>query len=752
MECAASLVVQAAAGTLSSVKLHPAAVLLALPLVGLPATGCAHRRAAGLETPDIAPPRTVEGLDDFEHVFNEFVLIDDDHPARDAYRRALMAFLLGYIDQALDATDEAEALSALQYATALFSPTELRVAPPHPELARRAHAIYRVAARRGAEDPSLLALAVEQRFGDPKARNEAVENWETLEAWVVGNGPYATEPLLRHEELERSLEQVAAVFPSPFVTKRLADLYVARYEAARNGGGRGRALGTAALRRMEITGYLLMRVYLRADDPEGALEAMGRVELDPPAAKLRDIMVDAMKPRRSALPLLALAEQFVPEPDADPSQPYVIQGWGIVDNLSRAAVRRHPKDAYAHLLRARFLDSSGLTAASIHHLRRTIALKEDIFDAWKALAQLEHQHLRDLVDRDPLTAVDYLPEIESLHRRAAKLWSDRPLSPGLPEALYTVAEGLYHAGEVSRAETLLERSLGIEPVPDSIDLLGTIALKRSQLDRAEERYENLARLAFDSEVAKLRWEARALQQLGEIALRQGDTARSTRHIRAALEHTNDLLSRPARDAEERARRHVDRGKLLFLLGDVALAMEDFRKAITLAPDSVQSYADPLRYVVSHGYYDQARDIFRRAMARNALPRSLKLYFCLWLNELALRQGLPPDAEASAYLADYSDDRWGKSLAEHARGEIDFDQLLASAAGRGERAEAYFYEGLERWRSGDLEGAKKLLRKVLGTEMMGFFEYDMAQSYLEWNDLPRHARPALPTSAAKSSLR
>ena len=33
-----------------------------------------------------------------------------------------------------------------------------------------------------------------------------------------------------------------------------------------------------------------------------------------------------------------------------------------------------------------------------------------------------------------------------------------------------------------------------------------------------------------------------------------------------------------------------------------------------------------------------------------------------------------------------------------------------------------------------------MRKVLGTRRMAFFEYDMAQNYLEWNDLPASARP------------
>lgn len=723
-----------------------------LPLLGAVAPGCAHDAPAAVEVP--APPEHIADLDGFETALNRFVLLPEGHAGRKPYREALTGFLLRYIDQALDRADEVEALTALRYTISLYTPAELRSLPPSPALARRAHALYRMTARRGAERPSFLMLAIEQRFGDEATREKALDNWKNLETWVVRNGPYATEPLLRHEELERSLEEVSAVFPSPFVTQRLADLYVARYEAARSARMQGRALGTASLRRMEITGYLLMRVYLRADDFEGAVTTLDRVELDGPVLKLAEIMRDAIKPRRSALPLLSLAEQFVPEADVDPTQPYVEQGWGIAEVLARRAVRKFPEDPFAHLLRARTLANNGLDAAAIVHLRKTIDLKEDVFQAWNALANLEQRRLEELAQTEPERAAAHLPELEKLHGRAVKLWADRPIQPGLPEAFYTVAEGLYQVGEVDRAESLLERSLGIEPVPDSLDLLGTIALKRSRFDQAESRYENLTGLSYESETAQLRWEARARQQLGEIALRRGDAARSTRHMRMALRHTNDLLARPGDGTDQRAARYVERGKLLFLLGDVGLAMEDFRHAAEIAPGSIKTYADPLRYVVAHGYYEEARAIFQRAMAQPALSPSLKLYFALWMNDLATRQGQTPDPDVDGFLQEYEGKGWDRALARHARGEMSFDDLLARAGDRGERAEAYFYEGLRQYRTGHASEGKRLLEQVLDTQMMGFFEYDMAQTYLEWGEVPRTARPPLPLptgAAAKASV-
>lgn len=711
-----------------------------LPLAAVAAMpGChAHR---GTQHAADTSPIAVGDLDDFERALNRYALLEEGSPARAEQRALLQGFLTHYLDAQLAAGDEEEAISAMRYSASLYQPGELRddrvVAP---EFGAMGQALYRHAARRGAERPSFLALAVIQRFGDEAARARAVEQWATLEEWVVRNGPFASEPLLRHEELERALDDVAATLPTPFVVRRVADLYLARYEAAKS--NRQQDAGTAARHRMDVTGYLLMRLHLRADDVAGARAAMARVELDMPVAKLGELMDDAYRGRRNATAMLAFAEQFAPDPDADGSDPYIVQGWGIVDNLSRRAVAAYPKDAYVQLLRARTLRNAGLGAAAMEYLRRALAIKEDIFAAWQELAQLEQRDLERVAARDPAAAADRLPRIEALHTRATKLWADRPIRPGMPEAFFTVAEGLYEAGEAKRAEALLQRSVGIEPVPNSLDLLGTIALKQSKLAEAQSRYEDLANLPYDNELTQLQWEARARQQLGEIALRRGDTADGTKHIRIALRHTNDLLARPTEDPDARAARLVERGKLLFYLGDTKLAMTDFADAAQLAPDDVKVYADPLIAMVPYGYLDEARTIYRSAMARRGLPGSLKLYFSLWLVELANRQGRPVDPDAEQFIASYRGSGWAKLLAAHARGDITFEALVQGARDRGQRAEAYFYEALARWDAGQHEPAKGLLRKVIASGMMGFFEYDMAQAYLGWNDLPQVARAPL----------
>ena len=193
----------------------------------------------------------------------------------------------------------------------------------------------------------------------------------------------------------------------------------------------------------------------------------------------------------------------------------------------------------------------------------------------------------------------------------------------------------------------------------------------------------------------------------------------------------------------RADRLVERGKLLFWLGDVDLAMEDFEAAIALAPGNPKSFADPLLQLVANGYYDEAMQMFRRAAASGELSDSLKLYFSLWLHELALQQGRTPDTEVVGFMKSYRGGGWAGDLALHAQGEMSFDDLLGKASDSGERAEAYFYEGLRKWRTGEAAEGKRMMQEVIKTDMMGFFEYDLAASYLRTGHVPKKAVKVLP---------
>jgi len=723
------------------VRLRP--FLLAALIFGAAALpGCANskRNSSAPAYPEVEVPAGITNLDEFAAHTNDFALLSLDHPQREALRQRLLDYLIDYLDRSASTEHFEEATTALNFITDLYAPQELRSAPhrPDPAVAAAAHRVYLAAARHGHESPAMLALAVEQQFGGKNTRKQALHQWQDLEDWILRNGVFSDEAILRHEELEETLEETAAIFPSPFVVQRLNDLYLARYQAALDAIERGSEMAAGAQQRAEVTGYLLIRLHLRADDFASTLAALKKITPDMASGKMMEFIQEAEKSERSANALLTLATQFIPEsPDGLTRIPpsFFVQGWGIVDNLARRALTRFPDDPFAHLLLARALRQDGLIDASIHHFEATIAIKEDVREAWDELAILDQVSLERLSEYDPQAAEARLRELEARHSRAVKLWPDRPIRPGLPEAYVAVAHGLYNSGQINQAKKLLERSLTIEPVPEALYLLGTIELKQGKLGPAQTHFSGLVELPFNDQIERVHWETKAHSFLAEIDNRRGKTQAADEQRRVALKQLNSLIAFPSLGEQQRSEYLIERGKIFFALGDVGLAIDDFRQARATAPDRVSSYTEPMLLMVSRGYYDEALEIYHQALKRDEIRDTLKLYFSLWVNDLGQRQGRNTDRDTAAFLLAYKADTWPEKLALHARGKLSYNDLLASASDNGERTEAHFYEALRQWRSGAHDSSTKLMKKVLDSDMMSFFEYDMALHYVGHGELP-----------------
>ena len=105
----------------------------------------------------------------------------------------------------------------------------------------------------------------------------------------------------------------------------------------------------------------------------------------------------------------------------------------------------------------------------------------------------------------------------------------------------------------------------------------------------------------------------------------------------------------------------------------------------------------------------------------------------------MRLGKDPDPRALAHIQNFTSNDWANELARHARGELDIDALLKLATDPGERAEAYFYEGMRRAIDQGDKAGLALMKEVEQTGMMSYFEWEMARRFLVWDSIPRQAR-------------
>jgi tetratricopeptide (TPR) repeat protein len=340
-----------------------------------------------------------------------------------------------------------------------------------------------------------------------------------------------------------------------------------------------------------------------------------------------------------------------------------------------------------------------------------------------------------------------LARVERFHARANEVWPQRPVEPGIALAWMSVALAEFNTGHIAEAEALMKQALVLDPHPAALALLGTIALRRGNYDDARAHLSRLGKLSdrFGDEIDRYDWQTNSKIGLAEVELFSGHREAGVTQLREALRQLNTLLSYPGLSAPLRAEFSLRRARVFFLLGEVQLGMDDAREAQRLAPERNDTISDPLMFTVVHGHLAEATELLTIALRRDDIGE-LGIYYALWVSDLAERLGQPIPARASEHLREFAADSsataWQRQLASYGLGELSYGELAKLDDDPRERSELYFYEGLRRWRSGSVESSLDFLRKVIEQQMMGDFEYQMAQSYLRWKELPKTARAAL----------
>jgi tetratricopeptide (TPR) repeat protein len=237
------------------------------------------------------------------------------------------------------------------------------------------------------------------------------------------------------------------------------------------------------------------------------------------------------------------------------------------------------------------------------------------------------------------------------------------------------------------------------------------------------------------------WTARIRRLVGEAYEAAGDKVRARELWRGALRDWEQLLGINLLP-EWVAEAQIERGRCLYALGRIDEGLRAFETAIDVKPERAETYIDAIAFLVPRGYLAEALDAFHRALGRGEgeVSEYFRVYVTLWVRDLLRRSGEPPDPVAESYLQSLPrDGRWYYELAHFAAGTVPFAKATSRADTKGKKAEVLFYEAMNRLAAGKADEARALWKQVLDTEMMGFFEYDMAQFYL------RHGAPSKPAA-------
>ena len=772
-------------------------VPLALP-VGLcgAATGCAHRAPAAPAGPaqhfqtEATQIGGVRFEDDFIEARLVFQALPLAVPERAALRQSLLHYLLDPIvamsaDQLKREVRDLEnddvydrIFESFRDALALFEPSELWAPDPRAKisavdqdlLGRTAKLVLAVFSPRGADSQVALALAtlatIDPTAHDWPERLAELIHW-TEEAGNAGDGSGFRRPTSSAEILESAFGD----WPSPALASPLDGLYAERQRKFVSvlrkplGGGESsrKALGDLLLAHGDEMQRAVLNVatlYLRCGLIERAAHRTAELADQPgDDPELRGLLQAAAKAAADPGDFLRLARRFLPKVD--------LLGGTATDNPDplvafraiEAGLARFPGDADLLLLSAhvaRVLSSPFLAIRRLEEAKSVVEAVPGGVDSdqtAKISAELiELYFVRLRLRLDPERLAPAFDEADLLRRRSAETrrrFQKADIKIRDADIDFEVARSYLNAGLIDRAEPLFLRARSeSEPTAELSIELANLALKRGDPRRATEILREAidglrAKGAQQDTIGSVEGRSRLERLLGDASDVAGDRNSAEVAWRGALVGWERLmiehLRRKSYTASAEATFEV--GRLLYLLGRHAEALQKFDEALEQDSDRDQSYIDMIAFLVQNGESEAATGIYRRGVTRpnRAVSEYVKVYTSLWVLDLSRRSNKIPDATAETYLRTLDQRHpemrphrgatWYRQLARYEVGKIGYPEILAAADTNAKQAELYFYEAMRRLADGKAEDAHQLWQKVVDTKMFSFFEFDMAARYL-----------------------
>jgi tetratricopeptide (TPR) repeat protein len=768
------------------------AVLGLAALVALPAA-CAHHAAPA----PAGPARQLAGEasrigqvtyeDDFLEARLVLLALPADSPARLPLREKLLHYLLDPVlalkieplrreVRDLDSDDVYDRVyESFRDALGLFDASELRHLTDHEKglVAPAARFVVAVFSPRGADQQVALATAVLATLAEGTAEGrEWNDRLNELVRWTDEAGNNSDAGLRRAPGAIDALEAALSDWPAPVVVQRLDALYTDRQkrfsEVLRKpvGGGEAarRALGDLLLAHgdeMQRSVLSFATMYLRSgtilETSRRVARLAGDAGDDP---ELRALIDAAAKPSATPADYLALARRFLPRVEqlggTSPDTADAVVAARVLD----AGLVRTPGDPELLVLSAHVARATSSYFLAIRHLEEAAAVLDKTPGAAEVQARIsaelmELYFLRLRLRLDPERDPPAFAEADVVRRQFAQArqrFKNTELKLRDADIDFEVGRSYVNTGQIDRAEPAFQRAREEgEPVAEITTELSNLALKRGDPARAAQILRDgldamRAQAAQGNQpdtIGSVEGRARLEQLLGNAldvsgAREDADVAWRSSLIgweRLMIEHLRRKSFASSAEAT------VEVGKLLYLLGRHAEALQKFDEAVEQDADRDQSYIDTIAFLVQHGETDAAVSLYRRGIARpsKAVSEYVKVYTSLWILDLTRRANKVSDPVAEAYLRTLDQRHgelrprrgatWYHQLARFATNKITYEEALATADTVGKRAEIYFYEAMRLLGDGKADDAQQLWKKVVDTHMFSFFEFDMASRYL-----------------------
>lgn len=684
--------------------------------------------AGGHGLPSEDAPLELAYDQDLEEARDRYEALAPGAAAREELRRALGDEYSRRIRNALgDAEHGYVAHEMLMHLASLWTASELASgAPGMDAYLADARAVRNAFARAGADLEAAAALyfldaadpAV--RSGDENPYREELEEIFTygneLAVARFGDGAEHARPI-------EILEDVVDWLPSPAVVEglvaRVRERQTALLAHFRDKGPNAdliRAHGAGVFR----ASYTIVRALARGGQLDQAPAALANFESLGSDAEMAEKVNQALAPEGTPEQWLALAKVFEHE---DPEQ----ADTGASLRILVEGARRLPESAelrYAAAGVAREMDREA-QAIALYEQGMAIAPARD---AAEALAELYRVRVATLALAErPHAAKNALAGLEKFHAEAARRWPREPLSADLAQAYAAMARGMVGLGELAMAHEYLEKSQAKRRNHEALELLGTIALKRDRFAQASTYFEEALGMPAKEIYAQFE-RARVLRLSGDALAGLGKRDQAARRWQESIEAWVTLAQGVELPPRFQGELLIETAKANWALGDEDTAVRAFETAVDVDADGEDTHTSVVSFLITRGDYERALDTFHRALGNHEISDYAKVYMSLWMLAEARLRGQHADPLALAFLRARAGTLWYDELARYATGQAGLASLEGRANTRGRRAELWYYEAVLGEPGGE-RAVRALLERVVKTDMVLFFEYDMAKFWL-----------------------
>jgi tetratricopeptide (TPR) repeat protein len=680
------------------------------------ANACAHQKAAtnGAQA-EAAEPIAQADYPDAERRFLRMQLSD---PERLPLRDRLIATVLEHAQVLADVDDYEGVIAEVTRLTTFLTPDDYAAGV----LPRQLEPIAKYIVDRGGRlgDEGYVLAANFMLFG---LTNEDAyrRDYDEVAAWGRESRANLDTVSEQYGGLISVWSKHAELTPAPEVLDTLAGLHVAGRDAVASESSEMRQrLGIGAERQLRLAPLNVAAVYLAHGDISSAV---ARVESMSGGGELQLRLLELMRAANSNDPAGAAATFELVEG-------YRVARPDVAAGLCRTSLRRFPNDYRFPTCMARVAaDAEDFADATAWYVI-AIDLAPDKIELYdEALGQLDEFIEVRLTDPHPERSSALAGGAETILAERQTRWPDSepPIEPNRLEFLIGMLE--MNAGNADEAKARFQRSLDEEEEAGVLLQLGLLLERTGQLEEAEVRYERALELTPEGSLPDELRRSEILEHLGDVARARRQDSKMIAHYEEALAawtEARDQVEGPTGALVE-----MRRGVLLDQLGRHDEAIDAFESAMTYAPQWRDVYATILSHLVSaRPDYELASSVWRRSQLQLTLPPEWKVYFTLWIQFIAARADEAPVQEHADLLRrlGQSSSWWGK-LASFGAGDIDYETLMAVASSLGEETEALYYEATRLYIAGDRAAADAQFKRVLDTNMVSFYEFEMARKLL-----------------------